>query len=46
MQASQQYTHASIMDLGKVVNDVFQRYKQSVPDLRDLFGDRIVVSGL
>jgi len=36
-------TH-SRMNLSKVINDVYRRYKQSVPDLHELFGDKVVVA--
>jgi hypothetical protein len=36
-------TH-SRMNLSKVINDVYCRYKQPVPELHQLFGDKIVVA--
>jgi len=36
-------TH-SRMNLSKVIKDVYWLYKQSVPDLHELFGDKVVVA--
>ena len=42
LTVNDQHAH-SRMNLGRVINSIYQRY-QHVPELVELFGDRIVVA--